>query len=79
VSVAAEAPPVYECFSEAPLVPRRLSFYESQASHEVVNGLSRPEAPSELVAALAKAFVAMVGRRATGAADAGDESQGRPA
>jgi hypothetical protein len=29
-----------------------------------VNGLSRPEAPSELVAALAKAFVTMVGRRA---------------
>ena len=62
--MTAEAPSVDECFSEAPLVPRRLSFYESQASHEVVNGLSRPEAPSELVAALAKAFVAMVGRRA---------------
>ncbi len=62
--MSAEAPIPDECFSEAPLKPRRLSFSVSQPSHEHLKEMKGPEAPSELVAALAKVFVIMVGRRA---------------
>ena len=59
-----EAPLVDECFSEAPLKPRRLSFSESKPSDIRLNEKKRAEAPTKLVAALAKVFVIMVGRRA---------------
>ena len=59
-----EAPIADECFSEAPLKPRRLSFSESTPSDVRLNEMIRAEAPTKLVAALAEVFVIMVGRRA---------------
>jgi hypothetical protein len=59
-----EAPVVDDCFSEAPLVPRRLSFSQAQPSHGLQEEMKGPEAPSKLVEGLAKAFLLMVGRRA---------------
>jgi hypothetical protein len=55
---------VDDCFSEAPLIPRRLSFSQAQPSHGLQEEMKAPEAPSKLVEELAKAFLLMVGRRA---------------
>jgi hypothetical protein len=60
----AEAPVGDDCFSEGPLMPRRLSFSQSQASQELQEETKRPEAPSKLFTTLGKAFVSMLGRRA---------------
>jgi hypothetical protein len=59
-----EAPMVDDCFSEAPLAPRRLSFSQAQPSHGLQEEIKGPEAPSKLFEGLAKAFLLMVGRRA---------------
>jgi hypothetical protein len=60
----AEAPVGDDCFSEGPLIPRRLSFSQSQASQGLQEETKRPEAPSKLLTSLGKAFISILGRRA---------------
>ena len=59
-----EAPLFDDCFSEAPLVPRRLHFSESPSSLDTPEELKMPEAPSSLYKALGKALFLLVARYA---------------
>ena len=59
-----EAPLLDDCFSEAPLVPRRLHFSESPSSLDTPEELKMPEAPSSLYKALGKALFLLVARYA---------------
>ena len=59
-----EAPLLDDCFSEAPLVPRRLDFSESPSSLYVLKVLKMPEAPSSLFRALGKALFLHVAKYA---------------
>ena len=64
VSVSADIAFLYECFSEAPLRPRRLNFSESPFSHNKLEEKKKEEAPNKLIEVLAKAFLIMFGKEA---------------
>ena len=62
--MAPEAPLLDDCFTEAPLVPRRLDFSESPSSLYVLKVLKMHEAPCSLFRALGKALFLLVARYA---------------
>ena len=64
VNMSADQVFLYECFSEAPLKPRRLNFSESPSSHNYLEENQKEEAPSKLFEVLGKAFLIMFERRA---------------
>ena len=59
VNMSADQAFLYECFSEAPLKPRRLNFSESPSyqNHHEIN--KEEEAPNKLIEVLVKAFLIM--------------------
>jgi hypothetical protein len=64
VNMSADQAFLYECFSEAPLKPRRLNFSESPSSHNHLEGNKKEEAPNKLFEVLGKAFLIMFEQRA---------------
>ena len=59
-----EAPLLDDCFSEAPLVPRRLDYSESPSPINNSVELKRLEASSRLIKALRKALFLLVAKYA---------------
>jgi hypothetical protein len=55
---------LYECFSDAPLKPRRLNFSESSSLHNHLEKNKKEEAPNKLFEVLGKAFLIMFEQRA---------------
>ena len=64
VNMSADQAFLYECFSEAPLKPRRLNFSESPSSHNYLEENKKEEAPKKLFEVLGKAFLIMFEWRA---------------
>ena len=64
VNMSADQAFLYECFSEAPLKPRRLNFSESPSSKDLQEKNKKEEAPNKLFEVLGKAFLIMFERRA---------------
>ena len=64
VNMSADQVFLYECFSEAPLKPRRLNFSESPSSHNYLDENKKKETPNKLFEVLGKAFLIMFERRA---------------
>jgi len=64
VNMSADQAFLYECFSEAPLKPRRLHFTESPSSHNYLEENKKEEAPNKLIEVLGKAFLIMFEKRA---------------
>ena len=64
VNMTPEAPMLDECFSDAPIQPRRLHFSESASSLDTPEDLKLPEASSSFYRALGKALFLLVARYA---------------
>ena len=64
VSMSADGVFLYECFSDAPLKPRRLNFSELPSSHNHLEENKKAEAPNKLFEVLGKAFLIMFEQKA---------------